>query len=544
MKGRVLIQARFGVFPLFFSHHNPLSPLVDPVCPPCSGGRFRILSRFNYPGRSRTVFSLHLLWLCFVSVVVARADTWTDIQRRGVLRWGGDAEGGAPYVYHPPNDPDRLTGFEVDFAEALCKRLGVKSEFVQFGWNNLVPGLQQGGNFDVIIAGLERSSENRAKIAMSRPYFAFGQQLVTRADRPQVLRMADLGRGSVGVLSGSASFHLASAQAGLQVRVYDDNVNYFQDLELGRLDAVLTDTPIAQVNLAGNSKLRAAGPPFELGHYAVGIRSADTNLLDRINGAIEALLVDGTLEKSYARYGLWNAEQAALSAWKPATSELSPTSGGRRSALREWRTYLPILLRAAVTTVWVTGAGMTLAVAWGALLALVRQYSPKPLRWAAIAYIEVFRGTPLLLQLYFIYFGLAQQFGWNLSAGLAAVLALGLNYAATEAENYRAGLEAVPRGQTEAALALGMTRGMAIRRVILPQALRISLPSVTNDFIAMFKDSSIVSVIGLMELTKEYQIRGLDTGDYIGVGLMTAAIYFVLGYAASLGVAVLERRLH
>lgn len=88
-----------------------------------------------------------------------------------------------------------------------------------------------------------------------------------------------------------------------------------------------------------------------------------------------------------------------------------------------------------------------------------------------------------------------------------------------------------------------MTRGMAIRRVILPQALRISLPSVTNDFIAMFKDSSIVSVIGLMELTKEYQIRGLDTGDYIGVGLMTAAIYFVLGYAASLGVAVLERRL-
>jgi len=186
---------------------------------------------------------------------------------------------------------------------------------------------------------------------------------------------------------------------------------------------------------------------------------------------------------------------------------------------------------------------MTLAVAWGGALALLRQYAPGPLRWSAIAYIEIFRGTPLLLQLYFIYFGLAQQFGWNLSAGMAAVLALGLNYAATEAENYRAGLEAVPRGQTEAALALGMSRGLAIRRVILPQAVRISLPSVTNDFIAMFKDSSIVSVIGLVELTKEYQIRGLDTGDYIGVGLMTAAIYLVMSYGASLGLGALERRL-
>ena len=487
--------------------------------------------------------SLRVLLLYLLSLVAARADTSADIQLRGTLRWGGDAEGGAPYVYHPPNDPDRLIGFEVDFAEALCSRLGVKSQFVQFGWNNLIPGLQQGGNYDVIIAGLERSAENLAKMVMSRPYFAFGQQLVTRADHIQPLHLADLGSGSVGVLSGSSSFRLASAQPGLQVRVYDDNVNYFRDLELGRLDAVLTDTPIAQVNLAGNAKLRVAGPPFEFGHYAVGLRAGDTNLLNRINAAIEALLLDGTLEQVYRRYGLWNAEQAALPAWKPASSELPPTSRVRRSALREWRTYLPILLRAAVTTVWVTCAGMTLAVAWGGLLALVRQYAPKPLRWAAIAYIEVFRGTPLLLQLYFIYFGLAQQFGWNLSAGFAAVLALGLNYAATEAENYRAGLEAVPRGQTEAALALGMTRARAIRRVILPQALRISLPSVTNDFIAMFKDSSIVSVIGLLELTKEYQIRGLDTGDYIGVGLMTAAIYFILSYAASLGVAILERRL-
>ena len=155
----------------------------------------------------------------------------------------------------------------------------------------------------------------------------------------------------------------------------------------------------------------------------------------------------------------------------------------------------------------------------------------------------MFRGTPLLLQIYFIYYGLAQQLGWKLSAGVAAVLALGLNYAAAEAENYRAGIQAVPAGQMEAALALGMRRRVALRRVLLPQALRIALPSVTNDFIAMFKDSSIVSVIALVELTKEFQIRAMDTGDYLGLGLLTAGLYLAMSWTASALARGLEKRL-
>lgn len=200
-------------------------------------------------------------------------------------------------------------------------------------------------------------------------------------------------------------------------------------------------------------------------------------------------------------------------------------------------------MEAAVTTVWVSLASMALAMTWGLGLALARRYGSRPVRWMAISYIEVFRGTPLLLQLYFIYFGLAQQWGWKLSAGAAAILTLGLNYAANEAENFRAGLEAVPRGQTEAALALGLSPAMTLRRILLPQALRISLPGITNDLIALFKDSSIVSVIGLVELTKEFLIRSLDAGDYIGLGILTAAIYLAMAHAASLGARALERRL-
>lgn len=490
-----------------------------------------------------TAFGARFTRLAIAAVLLVfniRADLWSEVTARGSLRWGDDAEGGAPYIYHMTEDAERLTGFEVEFAETLCQRLGVKSSFVQYNWVNLVPGLLQGGNFDVIIAALERTPQNLSKIAMSRPYFVFGQQLVVRAAETNIHGIADLRGQSVGVLGATTSHRLVTDHGGVDVRVYDDNVNYFRDLELGRLDAVLTDSPIAEVNLAGRPQLKRAGPAFEQGYYAVGVPQEETVLLAKIDAAILAMTTDGTLERIYTKYGLWNGDQERLKTWK---SELPSTAGARKSALSNWRVFLPVLLRAAVTTVWVSCSAMALAVAWGLTLAIARVYGATPIRWLAIAYIEVFRGTPLLLQLYFIYFGLAQQLGWKLSAAAAAVLTLGLNYAANEAENYRAGLQAVPRGQTEAATALGMSQWLALRRILLPQALRISLPSVTNDFIAMFKDSSIVSVIGLVELTKEFLIRSLDAGDYLGLGLMTAAIYFLMGYAASLAARALERRL-
>ena len=491
-----------------------------------------------------------------------------------VLRWANDAEGGAPYIFHPADRPDQLVGFEVELAEALCARLGCRSRFVQYNWANLIPGLRQGGNFDMVIAALERTPENLAQVAMSRPYFTFGQQLVTRAADTGLRSLSDLTGRRVGVLASTLSHRLVTRHTGIEARVYDENVNYFRDLELGRIDAVLTDSPIAEVHLKERPALRRAGPPFAPSHYAIAVPLGATGLLARIDEALDGLLTDGTLERIYRRYGLWDAAQADLRSWKPETKETADDPSGmakmrtmaaasgprepggaggtataaavgatpRGVAGTAWR-YLPILLEAAVTTLWVTLTSMALAVAGGLALALARCHGPRLLRLLAVAYIEVFRGTPLLLQLYVIYFGLAQALGWRLSAGVAAVLTLGLNYAANEAENLRAGLEAVPRGQTEAALALGLSPALTLRRVVLPQALRISLPGMTNDLIALFKDSSIVSVIGLVELTKEFLIRSLDAGDYVGLGLLTAAIYLAMGHAASRAARALERRL-
>jgi polar amino acid transport system substrate-binding protein len=244
------------------------------------------------------------------------------------------------------------------------------------------------------------------------------------------------------------------------------------------------------------------------------------------------------LERIYRKYGVWDERQERLNDYQP---EVVPVSKSI-STIREWPKYLPLLLRGAVTTVELSVLAMALAVLAGLVVVLLRLYGIAPLRWLARAYVEVIRGTPLLIQLFLIYYGLP-EIGIRLNAFLAAILGLGLNYAASEAENYRAGIESIPHGQMEAAHALGMNRWQTLQHIVLPQALRVVIPPVTNDFIAMFKDSSIVSVITMVELTKVYGMLAMSTYDYIGLGLMTAGIYFALSYPASIFAGRLERKL-
>ena len=284
--------------------------------------------------------------------------------------------------------------------------------------------------------------------------------------------------------------------------------------------------------------LKLSGDPFESGYYGIGVRNEDTELLAALNIAIAKLNASGELEKIYRRYGLWDRSQEELANYR----EESVVAARKVSTWRDWRKYLPLLLKGAVVTVEISVISMALAVALGLVLAMMRLYGIAPVRWLASAYIEVIRGTPLLIQLYLIYYGLP-NLGIRLNAFSAAIIGLGLNYAAYEAENYRAGIQAVSRGQMEAAFALGMTRRQALRRVIFPQAFRFVIPPVTNDFIALFKDSSLVSVITMVELTKVYGMLATTTYDYIGLGLMTAAIYFGLSYPLSLLAARLEKKL-
>ena len=478
------------------------------------------------------------LLLLLARTISAHADSLDDIQKRGLLLWGADAEGGAPYVYTDPQNPGTLIGFEYDLADALAARLGVKARMVQNQWDQLIPALER-GNFDIILNGLEITRENRQRVAMSRPYFVYAQQIVTRKDSAGMERVEELRGKTVGILASSVAERILENEKGIELKIYPGNVESLRDLKAQRLQAVLMDLPIALHYARPDPELKFSGEPFAIGYYGIGLRKDDARLLAAINTAIQDLSHDGTLERIYRKYGVWDERQKLLANYTPETL---PAESKHISTLREWPKYLPPLLRGAVVTVELSVLAMALAVVAGLVIVLIRLYGPLPLSWLAKAYVEVIRGTPLLIQLFLIYYGLP-QLGVKLNAFAAAIFGLGMNYAASESENYRAGIQAVQHGQTEAAMALGMSRWQSLRHVILPQALRFVIPPVTNDFIAMFKDSSIVSVITMVELTKVYGMIANATYDYIGVGLMTAAIYFGLSYPASIFANWLERKL-
>jgi polar amino acid transport system substrate-binding protein len=343
---------------------------------------------------------------------------------------------------------------------------------------------------------------------------------------------------AVGVLSGSVAKGLLDKMGEADLRIYPGNVESLRDLKAKRIDGVVMDLPIATYYAQPDPALKLSGSSFAPGYYGIGVRKQDTILLAALNLAIRQLAEDHTLERIYRKYGVWDDRQQTLKDYQaqPVSERASI------STLREWPKYLPLLLRGAVKTVEISVLSMALAVVVGLIIVLVRLYGLPPLQWLAKAYVEVIRGTPLLIQLFLIYYGLP-EIGIRLNAFCAAILGLGLNYAASEAENYRAGIQAIPHGQTEAALALGMSRWQLLQHVVLPQALRLVIPPVTNDFIAMFKDSSIVSVITMVELTKVYGMLAMSTYDYIGLGLMTAGIYFALSYPASLLANRLEKKL-
>jgi polar amino acid transport system substrate-binding protein len=467
----------------------------------------------------------------------AQADTLDEIRARGELTWGTDLEGGAPFVISDPKAPGGATGFETEIGMALAKALGVKGRIVHNAWDGLIPAMER-KNFDIVLNGLEITPDREQRILYSRPYYVYSQQIIVRKGTAGLDSLQALGGKRVGALSGTVAERLLQERGGVDIKLYPSSVQPLDDLLLGRLDAVLQDLPIA-IYYGKREGLAFAGKPFAQGVYAIGLRKDDVKLKRAIDEAIGKMIASGELKAILTKWELDNADQARLGDVKALSAAPVPTTASFWVQLRD---AIPLFAKGTATTIAVSFLGMGLAIALGSSLAVLRVYGAKPLAWLAAAYVELFRGTPLLIQLFLIYYGLP-NLGIQLDAFVAAVVGLGLNYAAYEAENYRAGLLAVPRGQVEAALALGMTRVQMARTIVFPQAFRIVIPPVTNDFIALFKDSSVVSVITLVELTKAYGMMASATYNYIGFGLVAAAIYFALSYPTSLFARWVEQRL-
>jgi len=464
------------------------------------------------------------------------------------LRFGGDAEGGAPFVEADPQDPARVQGFEVDIASLLAGELGRTPRFVQVGFTSLDAATAR-GDFDIALSGIEDTPARRARLAVTVPYYLFREVLTVReSDAARYRTLADLAGRRVATLGATLAFDLLqreAAERGTTVVAYEDDVHPYTDLALGRVDAVLLDAVLAARGVRRNPGLVNAETPVATGHY-VGLLAPDSPLLAPVNAVLRAAMADGRAEAIFRKWGMWNDDQPQLyasvqAATEPGGPDASPSAAVADPAdgMSVWQAtirYLPALLRAALVTLVLSCVSMALAVATGIAVASGRVYGAPSVRAVLTAWVELVRGTPLLLQLFVLYFGLANVV--QLPAIVAAVLALGLNYSAYESEIYRGALEAVPVGQLDAARALGLSDWQALRLVRGPQALRLALAPMTNDFVALLKDSSLVSVVTVVELTKQTSIFAANIGSWLVPGLLCAAMYLVL----SLPLARLARR--
>ena len=486
--------------------------------------------------RSFVLFLFVLLVACSPSSTTQKTTTAVArVKAAGVLRWGGDIQGGEPYVYDDPVAPGHLIGFEVELAKAIAKELGVRAEFVQNDWTNLVPSLERGG-FDVIMNGFEVTPTRVGRILYSRPYYAFSERLMARRNDDTIRDLASLRGRRVGTLANSLAFELLRGNA--ETVVYEGTEEPYFDLVNGRTDAVLLDDIIASRYGQPKPELRVAGD-IATGYYALGIRPADADLSAAIDQAIGTLATRGELQAILARNGLWNDRQTPLRTW--SATDQAQLLGTPPAPPALGAGHVVMFLKGAAVTLLVSVLAMAIAVPLGLGLAVARMFGGPFAARAAAVYVEIYRGTPVLLQLYLLYYGLAPIL--KLGALPAAILGLGMNYAAYEAEVHRGGIQAVPKAQLESALALGMSTQLALRRVILPQALRHAIPNVTNDFIALLKDSSLVSVITVVELTKQMTITAVDVRSWIGPGLLCAGMYFAMSYPLGVVARRLERKL-
>jgi polar amino acid transport system substrate-binding protein len=482
-------------------------------------------------GRRRLTLIL-LAVAAMLAPTAVRADGLERVRQSGRLLYGSDMEGGGPYAYPEPDAPGGLSGFEVDLMRRLTGDLGVQPVFSQGQWDKLLQVLDS-GRIDAVINGYEWTEQRARDYLATRPYYVYQLQLMARRGSP-IRSWADLkaprpggGAWTVGVLVGSAGDTFADEQGGPNVRVvrFDGATDAMTAVQNGQYDATLQDLPAARFYAARFAGLEQVGPPESHGYYVIYVGKQDRALRDALDQGLARLAESGELRRLYERYGIWTEAQNELSA---IHGPIEPTPGQRiETGWALLRRYLSRLLDAAWVTIVLSVTSMPIAMALGLLIAIGRLYGPRPLGVLLTGYVELIRGTPLMLQL-FVLFYLVKLPPW-----VAGISGLAINYSAYEAEIYRAGLQAIPAGQMEAALALGMSRWMALRRVIVPQAVRIVIPPVTNDFIALFKDTSVCSVITLVELTKEYSILANSTGGAIEFALAAAALYMLMSVPLS-----------
>ncbi|MCY1016228.1 ABC transporter permease subunit [Pyxidicoccus sp. MSG2] len=438
------------------------------------------------------------------------------------LRIGTDAT-------YPPFQSVRdgeLVGFDIELGTLIAEELGAKVEWTNTSFDGVFPALMA-GKFDLVMSAVTITPERQQRLGFSEPYYTAGQTVAARGGDARITGLESL-RGKVaGIQLNTTAALVLKKEPDIQVRQYPSIDLALQDLLNGNLDGVVGDAPTLRYFIThGFQGLRTTGGLLTEEHYGIVSRPEDTALREAVNGALRRLRESGRFAALEEKYFGEAAQRAPV---EPAGVP--------------WGRVARRLAQGLALTLGLTALALLAGLPLGLVVALGRRVRLRPLAWLCAAYVEALRGTPLLVQIIFIYYALPQLLGVDLAPLLAAVLALTLNSAAYVAEIFRAGIASVDPGQSEAARALGMSPAQAMRHVILPQAVRNVLPPLTNEGIALLKDSSLVSIIGMAELTRAGQELASQLAAPLAIWPAVAVCYLLATLPLTRLASALERRL-
>lgn len=514
-----------------------------------------------------------IILLAATTLLVLGKSAWADdaltrVRSRGVLRFATDAT-------YPPFEfmqAGKIVGFDQEIIEEIGKELGIKVEMISMEWSGVFASLET-GKCDLAIAGATITEERKKGNAFTRTYFLSGQVLARRKGDLTVVKPEDLLKGNrTAAVQQETTGQFAMEKRGMpkdRLHRFDTLQDALLDTRNQKSDAAVGDLPVLiDMIRKGYPELEVVpGGPFVEENLGIVGRLDARDLIAAVNNALDRIMADGRYARIYEK---WTGQPAttamiaklyaernagtpipadiAVAVAKPVTA-VKPVDDGKTVTSGNAFTIrfdvlasaLPALIAATGLTLLLTVLTLVLGVPLGLAIALVRLAPIPPLRALATFYVEVVRGTPLLMQIYVIYFVLP-GFGISLPPFLAGLTALSLNSAAYVAEIFRAGIESIDAGQREAARALGMSGSQTTQYIILPQTIRRVLPPLTNEAVALLKDSSLVSVVALSELMRVGKEIATTAGAPTTIYLAIALLYLALTLPLTTLVRYLESR--
>jgi len=441
-----------------------------------------------------------------------------------------------PYEFYDTKGGNRqIVGFDIDIANTLAKELGFKLKVMESDFNGLIPALQA-NRADFVMAGMTPTPERQKNVDFSTIYYE-AKDTIVAPKKSNLKQPQDLSGKKVGVQLGTIQEQnaqkIAQKVAGIQLKQLNKVPEVVQEIKSGRIDAAIVEDTVAKGFAQANPDLEFNVIPSEEASGSAIAFPKGSSLVEPFNKVLQQMKDKGELQKLATK---WFSQNVTV---KTASS----TKGGLNLDFTRILPDIPFILRGIPLTLLFTLLSVSLGLIWGTVLSLLKITGIKPLTWIANAYTSVFRGTPLLLQLALVYYATPQLTGYDISALEAGVLTFTLNSGAYMSETIRGGIQAVDKGQSEAAMSMGVPYWLMMWDVILPQALKNILPALVNETIGLLKDSALVSTIGVVEILRSAQIVGANKYIYFEPLLFAGLIYYVLVMGLTFGASALERRL-